>query len=496
MFFFKKQIPLIKEWNIKEKILVINEVLCNEVILEKELAITRMIIIYIFKKSKGNSSTRIIEKMLQNGKVEIEHFSNSILRMNSDKLKKWIIDQSGNSDSLYKAFKFKSGSVKSGVSNSNVIDEIDKSKNAIVKILINNIVSGNLDKERFYLEVKTIHDNQKILNREGFWNQNMSFLTDIKSKDLADITNKKKELKIKELNVDGLIDYFYFKIEREYKYLIKSWIFFTGFFRITNKYISFVNNELKELWSELIKNEDHIHKYQYDTSTKYLLESLCPQIKTVLFKDVDSINYLIQNKWNNEFYIKFIEDNLNNDQSTISSNIQKIVKENGWNYAGIESSTFFEYIIGIFFFKIIYKEELSKGINLSKVFRDTMNMKFNNDFIPIRFAQGGIADIVTNSYIIEPTLQIKNQIKMEINSILNHLSTHNKEIAFLVSPKIEKDYIYPFVYTYKHLNKHIVPIDFKLMLSIMDYNSRQLSEKNAENNKLYKNWGSFREPKN
>lgn len=108
--------------------------------------------------------------------------------------------------------------------------------------------------------------------------------------------------------------------------------------------------------------------------------------------------------------------------------------------------TFFEYIIGMTFL-IGENPDLLKKSNeeIIKLINKTFNTILSSDLAPLHHAPGGRADIEVklksnkNLLLIEPTLQLKRQIKMELDSTVSHLMAKNQaNKSLIVSLKIEE----------------------------------------------------------
>jgi hypothetical protein len=127
--------------------------------------------------------------------------------------------------------------------------------------------------------------------------------------------------------------------------------------------------------------------------------------------------------------------------------IEKIIKEHEHIKGKVNIPTFFEFIIGMAFLsKNKSKEDTNEKDYLEKHF----HTKLDTNLCPIRFASGGKTDIYIEKkdeqlfLNIEPTTQLTNQTKMELDSVRSHLiSAMNKNqfpkgISIIVAPKIKK----------------------------------------------------------
>lgn len=171
------------------------------------------------------------------------------------------------------------------------------------------------------------------------------------------------------------------------------------------------------------------------------------------------------------------------------SKIYKIIRNHPHMKGKVDYPTFFEFLVGMIFLTKKNIEIIKINKEEKDIIKRSFRTKLDSNLCPVRFAPGGKADIMIKNQInfinIEPTTQIKNQVKMEFDSSLQHLindllvesKLNNKiknAISIIVAPKIEDRLIFAF----KGINKQI---ESKMKIVIFDCDSLIEMLKSNEN---------------
>ncbi|BDU67398.1 MAG: hypothetical protein TYPL_0510 [Candidatus Tyloplasma litorale] len=213
------------------------------------------------------------------------------------------------------------------------------------------------------------------------------------------------------------------------------------------KFISSIINKKNELLNEFKKNN-------YITEERF---SEILNINEQILPDLDAIKKTYLDNYGNLkkvkeiislFKIKTI-NGISESESSMRNRVWKYIKTSNHINGICDEKTFFEFII-CYAFLIKNNEKLFdySSEDFFNIVKKSLNLIFSNkNLIPLRFAPGGRADglIFTKngSLVVEPTLQLKNQVKMELDSVTDHVNKYNREkeqvsCAYIVAPIIEK----------------------------------------------------------
>lgn len=515
--FFKNKFPLyylndndeIEITNLAKKILE-NP---NEKIFNGKTYLENALILYLIKQYpeeniKNNPFFCAID-FAKEEKYNRKEFISKIFKLKSEEIKEFIkeIKEKIKIKSLLdKYFKFLSGIP--NVKKDNQIKKFQNKRDELIKILIENILFKESDEKlildklyEFINEYKELRNLKKIKNFTKAYKKIFKLNEKDLSKFILDYESKNKEKYfnlIKNIDINYLLENFYFVNKKgEYESLIQKYLFQTDFFlnkknkiHINPKHIQYIN-DLEENYNEILKiklDDENIIKKFENLDIKNNNKN----------KDI-SIREIINEYYDEQFYNDFFEIISLSDEKNINQKLIKLGYENEHINGILDAPTIFEFVINLFFFKLFYKEDI---LNINEIsdeeltnnFKESINTYLTTNLIPQRFASGNRSDAIfkKQKILIEPTLQIKRQVKHELNSITDHLKKIGYNSSILVAPKISKDFL-PQVISYKHYDNYswiILPFNVNMLIKIKNSNySKELFYKiknDFENCETYK----------
>lgn len=256
----------------------------------------------------------------------------------------------------------------------------------------------------------------------------------------------------------------------DYKNLVNSHIRFLPFinededFSIKSEYIEIVN--------QIVNNKEKL--IEEFASKKY--------ITVERFNEIIGIDKYVEVSYNEETRNSYIESYKNldeiirilnlfdidvyeNNEKSMRAAVDKHIRENPHTKGMCSAPAYYEFIIGLAILQK-FKGVLSMNPDefVSEI-KSSLNLKFNsNNLVPKTHAPGGRPDINIHQekgdIIVEPTLQLVNQTKMEADSIKKHLNSYKEEInvALFVAPKIEDDItdVFEIWFTRERLKKEVL----------------------------------------
>jgi hypothetical protein len=411
--------------------------------------------------------------------ISKENFSLKIFKMNENNIKKDLMEISFN-DAIKKYFKYRSGNP--NPKKDKDLIKFQSKKNELIKLLLEYVfykidIKKIVDylyefiKDYEYLKNKKLISNfpkayKKIFNLNE--TKIFSFIKNFENNNINGYINFIKE----KINIDYLIENFYFENKKsDYINLIDKYLFFTEFFVIEKNSVK-INKVYKEYIDDLRENYDEILRISLKN------DNIIEKLLKLDFKNKEnyfSIRKIILNNYNDAFFDAFFDIFLN-PKKDINKDLMKLSLENNHINNILDPPTFFEFIINLFFFKLFYEEKILNDKNysdnyLTNEFRKSINTYLSTNLIPRRFASGNKSDGIfyEEKILIEPSLQLKNQIKHELSSILNHLKKSDFKTSVFISPQIEEDFLIQSI-SYKYKNLLILPISIKILKKINDSN--------------------------
>lgn len=382
-------------------------------------------------------------------KFTLEEFTTKIYRLNEKDIETEL-----DYESLYHLMMYRSGIPE--VNKNFEIKKLQNLRDEILKQITKCLVltrKNQLQEEDvidYLFLIKEFLKQQSIANKLTYKPTALFKIFDLQQSDLNIIQfgNNFELTKLKEkiyqliINIDVnqlIIDFYYQKSAGDYLYLIKKHLFTTGLFKIANNFVKIEDNYLN-LVELILKNYQELVKI--DLSQGEFNERLIELgiiDKQLNYDYYANINEIINQHYDEQFFEEFYQAISKKD---VNKNLNYLASKNKHINSVINGPTFFEFVINICFFKLIYQQELRQGINLNQTFIKSINTHLTANFIPLRFASGGRADAYFKilDLIIEPTLQLKNQTKHELNSIANHVKKYRAKYAIMVAPSIEPDF--------------------------------------------------------
>ncbi len=223
--------------------------------------------------------------------------------------------------------------------------------------------------------------------------------------------------------------------------------------------IQSIINHQNELEEEFLKN-GYINRERFKEIIKIKSQKINNQNEEIMelykseYKEIDKVINIL-NLYNFEN-----DSNVKKARIKIDEHINKSNHIKG----RCNASTYFEFIIGL---SLLIKETSifkMKPRNFVETIKKSLNLKFSSDkLIPYIHAPGGRPDVniekENGDIIAEPTIQLKDQTKMEADSIRRHINSYNRNIkeVFFVSPTIEETVRVVFrAWKEKNLIKHNV----------------------------------------
>lgn len=307
------------------------------------------------------------------------------------------------------------------------------------KKLTNKFVDSYIKKD-FALFVEYSKENENFILKKF---ENFKYLFDVKTKHQYrgllknGFTNPSREEYIKRI-----INFDFSKKRSDYINLNNKHMNHLPFVTLLNKKLIFIKG-YEELIESLLKLDDSDYKIIDDK--EYIQPNELLEILKIKNNDVEafSITKVLNNFITDEFIKDFFNKSMIN--SVEKDEALKFAKSNH-HLEDVENlPTIFEFMVACVFFKNIYKIELKEGKNLNSKWKKSVRTIVNSKYQPLRWAAGGKADmnfeISEGTFIVEPTIQLENQTKMEWDSTRNHLKSEKADFALIVAPKINKELI-------------------------------------------------------
>ncbi|BDV02469.1 MAG: AlwI family type II restriction endonuclease [Candidatus Hepatoplasma vulgare] len=513
--FFKNGFPLYFE-NKNKEIEVTNltkKILENgdKKIFNGRTYLENVLILYLIKKYPENEIINnpffCALNFAEEEKYTKKEFIDKIFKLNKEKIQNYL-EQISLDDYINIYFKFKSGNPES--KKDLEIKKFQNKKNELIEELARNVLSKKNNQEivlnKLYIlinEYMKLRDLKKI----SIFPKTFKKIFQLKDSDLykfiLDYEKKDKQKYfdlIKNMNFNYLIENFYFENKKgDYGNLIWKYLINTNFFLIKEDKIS-INPKCEEYINDLKNNYYEILKIKLDD------KNIIEKFKNLNIKNKDnndiSVREIINEYYNENFYNNFFEIISLEDEKIINKKLIKLGNENQHINGILDAPTIFEFIINLFFFKLFYKEEI---LNINKIsdeeltnnFKESINTYLTSNLIPQRFASGGRSDAIfkNQEILIEPTLQIKRQVKHELNSITDHLKKVGYHYSVLVAPKISNDFL-PQVISYKDYDYSwiILPFNTNILIKIKesDYSTDLFNEIKND----FKNCNTYKEVSN
>jgi len=341
-------------------------------------------------------------------------------------------------------------------------------KNQIDNNFINNFESSliftystSFDKNFFYL----VHLSKWKINLEEYYDLNRRFLS------LTDICKFNNQY----ISLDEVAYSIFESIEDN--------ILNTAFTESTGEYFAKLHTvlDLQDISEIFIFNKEKL-------LTK--LRAKYPQIN--IFNNITEEIRLIKKEYLKSQFDRLIKNNFSNEQLiNLFSKIQKRDDSNILKYLEWDSDipTIFEYLIGIFWYKISNQEG-----NLTEF----LNLSLDSNLLPRRFAGGGQADIIykykDHHILLEATLSDKNtQRKMELEPVSRHLGQYKikngeNHYAVFIAPYLDPNVLVSFR-SYKHLiyynplntdeftsSLKIIPLDIDDIIVLLKNNDKSYKD--------------------
>lgn len=488
--FFKNRFPLyenienkIKITKLSEKILNFSEkkIFNGKSYLENSLIIF-LIQSYPTRKIYENPFFYAIN-LAKNGNFSKEKFLQNIFEINKKKIYE-NLKEINRDELIKKYFKFKSGNP--NPTKDKGLIEFHNKKNKLIKLIVDYSYKKNNEKEVIdylykFIKYYEILNNKKLISNLpkvfikifNFNKRKISiFINDFEKNNLNKYFNFMKE------NIDliFLLENFYFLNKKnDYISLINKYLFNTDFFIVINNFVK-INKIYKIYIENLEKNYNEILKISLKE------DDIIDELKKLDFKnDVNeffSIRKIINLNYNELFFDSFFDIFINqeNNVNNFNKKLMKLSLKNNHINGILDPPTFFEFTVNLFFFILFYKDKISNESKysddyLTKEFEKCINTNLSTNLIPIRFASGNRSDAVffKEKILIEPSLQMKNQIKHELNSIINHLKKYNFNYSIFIAPEIEEDFLIQTI-SYKYRDQIILPMSIKSLKKIKDSN--------------------------
>ncbi len=445
------------------------------------------ILFYLLKSGKNKARKNPLLYAIELAKSEsndYDTFIKNVLEMNIEN----IFDLYNNciDDNQIKMFRkefAKCGSGIPGVNEDREIKQLQELRDSIFFILFDNIsnkqnYSKILDlvlKYNEYSKYKNKNINKAI--KKFFGNDFFKKINDANIH--KDVLLQEIKIILRKNDIRNFIEKIYLgnKI-KDYSYLLSSYFSLLNFFVIENDVVK-IDNINATLIDFIINNIEKIYLFDYINDDIFdFYENNLEKIPNNNEFEY-SIKEIIKTYYNKQTFEEFFESIKNNyDQNKITENVIKYFskKRNSHIKGLIDGPTIYEFVINILFFSIFYNNDLNSSDNndsfLNYEFRKSINTLLTSNFIPQRFASGGRPDAIFNEFnlIVEPTLQLKGQIKHEVQSINNHLKVAKINTGLMIAPQIENDFfsmIYAFQEQFQHI---IIPINSKILLDIIRSN--------------------------
>ncbi len=403
-------------------------------------------------KYKSNNELKsvffnLLTGLKKNNKLE----KNIIMDIHYRTYIKKIIDNK-NIDSLLKLISLKSGSA----------NELQKPlNNNVIEYFLKIWKSNNANYSELYDAINQIYE------------KNLEFSDGISELIFGYINNKngkEKIIKIKQFNK------MYLENKEKLNSLIQE-----SFENIEKRVIDRIIKGAWGSYRHLIKTHlnsidgifefDHKDNFKIKDNFKYLIETILEsgekrilQLEEKTFYSPEELLHFfkLENKFIEKNLIKVINEYYSNKKlidlfeklkDIYSSKIEnkelsRIIKNHEHIKGKVDTPTFFEFIIGMAF---LSKNRTKKITNEKEYLESHFHTKLDTNLCPIRFAPGGRSDIFIARddhkifLNIEPTTQLYNQTKMELDPARNHLVAQIKKnkfpqgISIIVAPKINKN---------------------------------------------------------
>ncbi len=414
-----------------------------------------LMILFNYSENNDMQTFEIIDNILNNKEYFFKKndlLINELMKMDEDDFR----------NELFNQIKFKSGSSKSIEKDGKKI-KLKMAKDEILKLWIDWMIKQDDITERNLLNLIIEYKNLFKMKSKDFLKDAMAILIcDSKHfKKLYKNLDNDEVFSLKSFNDEfdntreEIINRAIRKIikgsEKDYLYLIKNHLLvlqqFFYFDSIDNKIKIF--NEHKDFIFKIISKKKELiqefRKNNYIAIDKFI-DIL--DMKEVVNIDNSEVMKIYKTHYGTseqiiEILKKFIiVDNENDMRKKVDSYIKNSQHLNGL----CDAPTFFEFLSS---YSILFKNHNDIFEKTSTEFIDlikkSLNLKFSQkNLVPIRFAAGNRPDAIIKTIdgdiIVEPTLQLKRQVKMELDSVTDHINKHKYKInsAYIIAPIIEE----------------------------------------------------------
>ncbi len=381
-------------------------------------------------KCSNNYLGRAIDILINQDKLNINEFYKKYIIKNFNQIQTYLRKEI-NSENIIK--KFISETVSSGSGGGsgsesiswliiNFFKSLYSNNFKEMNSLLNDMGDLNTDIEKKWRNdlIKTLilESGLQIENNKMKWEKKVSIFTEF-IKDKSDV---------KDIFINSLISFGYYKKESEYKTLVNMYVLKIPLFKVEDNNIS-INPKLIDTAKNILGmiNSGEINRSVFEKDLKMVYEKIVPINER---EDINDIKFYPKLK------LPLISDAIFNNKIWIDRNKKEIDKLSN-EIKGINKDnlpTYYEFLTILY----IYIKN-TKEPNI-KEFSKIINTKLDSNFMPIRHAGAGIPDAVMeidgDICVLEPTLVIGNQQAKHEFNIDAHAINSNAKKAMLLAPEI------------------------------------------------------------